>query len=230
MNERIGAAGGKAITLHNMAGIHAAQGDPEVALELYRQSLDIKERIGDARGKAATLANISQLQHGAGEYESAFACLRESAAIFAGIRACRDLARVLLDLGATAPSGGIVYVAQASWLSAAVAVDLAEAVMAGVLLNSHLGASHPVSLPSALMAVDQCQRRETHPEHARLQAVSASLLQACLDARGAPSEQAAAWLMERNLTEGARIATALRQEVEQLVPEDGWLFDRRRLG
>lgn len=38
-----------------MANIRVAQGDPEAAMDLYRQSVEIYERIGDARGKAATV-------------------------------------------------------------------------------------------------------------------------------------------------------------------------------
>ncbi len=52
---------GKAVTLNNMAGVIADQGDIEQALQLWNQSLELCERIGDVQGKAATLANMAYI-------------------------------------------------------------------------------------------------------------------------------------------------------------------------
>ena len=45
-----------------MANVAVTRGDLDGALDLYRQSLDIKERLGDAQGKAATLVMMGQGQ------------------------------------------------------------------------------------------------------------------------------------------------------------------------
>lgn len=49
------------MTLNNMAGVIADQGDIEQALQLWNQSLELCERIGDVQGKAATLANMAYI-------------------------------------------------------------------------------------------------------------------------------------------------------------------------
>ncbi|MBM3739875.1 MAG: tetratricopeptide repeat protein, partial [Acidobacteria bacterium] len=45
--------------VHNLAGLEEQQGNVTRALELWRESLDVKERIGDEQGKAATLHQMA---------------------------------------------------------------------------------------------------------------------------------------------------------------------------
>ncbi|MDQ6948527.1 MAG: tetratricopeptide repeat protein, partial [Actinomycetota bacterium] len=220
---------GKAAVLHQMAGIVAAQGEPEAAMELYRRSLEITERIGDAEGKAATLANIGSVQADAGDIEGAMASLRQSAAILAGIGAWPDLAQVIANVGALAQQDGVLYLAQAAWLVTAVHVEANLALNVAAALVQEFGPEHETSLLLSLHALAGTQQAERHHQHEQLLGMASGLVGACLQARSVPLDQANTWLTERGLADLGVIVERLRPGLEALVPEDRWLFDRAQL-
>ncbi len=61
-----------------MANVAVTRGDLDGALDLYRQSLDIKERLGDAQGKAATLHQMANVAVTRGDLDGALDLYRQS--------------------------------------------------------------------------------------------------------------------------------------------------------
>ena len=214
--------------LHNMANFRAAQGEPEAAMDLYRQSLEIKERIGDARGKAATLANIGFIQAGAGETPSAMESLHQSASILATIGAWPDLATVLANLGAMASEDGVVYLAQVAWLASAVQVPITVALNAAGAIVSDVGPGDETALFVSLHALAVSQQASGHGQHEQILKAASGLVGACLHARGVEGEEANNWLAGRGLLDLGVIIVGLRTGVEAWVPEDRWMFERAR--
>jgi len=70
--------GEKSATLHNLAGLEAQRGDPERALQLWQQSLEIEERIGNVKGKAATLHQMAGVIAQRGDPERALRLWQQS--------------------------------------------------------------------------------------------------------------------------------------------------------
>ncbi|HYP42556.1 MAG TPA: tetratricopeptide repeat protein, partial [Candidatus Nitrosocosmicus sp.] len=64
----VGDKDGISRTLNNMAGVHYNKGDPNQALNLYNQSLNLAKELGDQYGMCQTLNNISAIYHNKGEY------------------------------------------------------------------------------------------------------------------------------------------------------------------
>ena len=67
-----------ALLLHTQGQFKADLGDLDGALDLYRQSLDIKERLGDAKGKAATLHAMANVAVTRGDLDGALDLYRQS--------------------------------------------------------------------------------------------------------------------------------------------------------
>jgi tetratricopeptide (TPR) repeat protein len=68
----------RAAILHNMANLLAWQGQIERAMDLWRQSLEIKEQIGEARGKASTLHSMAGVLAQQGKIDRAMDLWRQS--------------------------------------------------------------------------------------------------------------------------------------------------------
>jgi len=81
--------------LFNYAFLIAQQGEIDTALDLYRQSLQIKEQINDVQGKAATLHAMAGIVAQQGEIDTALDLYRQSLQILEQINDVRGKAATL---------------------------------------------------------------------------------------------------------------------------------------
>ena len=80
-HERLGDLRGQSASLHALAIIERAQGNPAEARRLLQQSLGIKERLGDLRGQAASLHELAIIESDQGNPAEARRLLQQSLGI-----------------------------------------------------------------------------------------------------------------------------------------------------
>jgi tetratricopeptide (TPR) repeat protein len=61
----------RSTTLHQLAMIHQYRGEYDMAVKLYKESLEIKRKLGDQRSISVTLQNLGIIHEGKGEYDEA---------------------------------------------------------------------------------------------------------------------------------------------------------------
>ena len=97
--EGLGDKRSRAVTLGDIANIHASRGDVHKALELHEEELRTYEAIGDVDSKAATLWEISQIEINDRKWQEAKNHLAESYAIVLKLGRLDGICMVGLSLG-----------------------------------------------------------------------------------------------------------------------------------
>ncbi|MEH2243929.1 tetratricopeptide repeat protein, partial [Nostoc sp.] len=228
--EQIGDVKGKATTLNNMALVFAQQGDIPRAIALYEQSLEISEQIGDVKGKAATLNNMALVFAQQGDIPRAIALYKEVAATLAQIRAYSDLVTVLSNLGLTDESNGLVYLAQAIWLTLRIQAPLADTIQLIRALYNTVPQGDELEALLGATAMFFCNYRgENHPQLEELQNVSFKMISGAASTQGIETQEAfEAWYVQLRLNDQEYFLPRLNQRLEKIVG-DGWLFDRSQV-
>ena len=228
--ERIGDVGGKAATLNNMALVIAQRGDISRAITLWQQSLETYERISDVRGKATTLGNLAYWAGETGDKARELDLNLQAASAFAQVRAYGDLVRVLGNLGVADESNGLVYLAQAIWLTLRIQAPL------GNTIHLICGLYHAVSQGDEMKALLGttalffCNSRgEGHPQLEELQDLSLTMLLGAAGAQGIETQAAFhTWFVQQRLNDPEYFLPRLTQRLEEIVGDE-WLFDRSQV-
>ncbi|MEE8169566.1 MAG: tetratricopeptide repeat protein, partial [Phycisphaerae bacterium] len=227
LSEQIGDVQGKAATLHEMAGVIAEHGDWDRAMELWNESLKLKERIGYVQGKAVTLANMAWAARTKGDRKRERELNLQAAAALAQARAWLDLVTVLGNLGTSDDADGGSFLAQALWLILRVDAPLEHAVTIPAAFVRKVGPEAAAAPLAATYATYLVQTRgKDHPKREELGKGAVNTLGACAEARKVPSEKILEWFKAERLGDPNHFIPRLREELEKLVPEDDWLFDR----
>ncbi|MBP5973427.1 tetratricopeptide repeat protein [Brasilonema sp. CT11] len=237
--EQIGDVAGKATTLGNMADVIAQQGDIDSAIALWQQSLELYEQIGDVAGKAATLANLAYWAGETGEKARQLDLNLQAASAFAQVRAYGDLVTVLNNLGLTADEiNGLVYLAQAIWLTLRIQAPLANTITLIRALYDAVPQGDELEALLGTTALFFCNLRgEGHPQLEELQELSFEMLSDAAVAQGIETQEAFdTWFVQQRLNDREYFLPRLIQRLEEIVgvyPErsrrDGWLFDRSQV-
>ncbi|MEB3181032.1 MAG: tetratricopeptide repeat protein, partial [Nostocaceae cyanobacterium] len=227
LTETIGNVRGKAASLHQLAGIYAQQGDVTKAIALYSESLQLKETIGDVQGKAATLANMAALAFKQGDINRALELLKQSAQTLALAKAYIDLLTVLNNLSVADETNGLVYLAQATWLSLRIYAPIVKTINLIRALFNTVPQGNELEALLASTALYFCQvRGEGHPELESLQERSWEMISFAADAQGITTPEAFhTWFTQQQLNEPEYFLPRLAQHLEAIVG-DGWLFER----
>jgi tetratricopeptide (TPR) repeat protein len=227
----IGDVQGEAATLSNMAGVIAQQGDIPRALNLWQQSLQLERGIGDVQGEAATLASMAYYAGETGEKARQLQLNLQAAQGFGQVQAYIDLAIVLSNLGVSAESNNIVYLAQTVWLSLKIHTPLEDTIQRMVYLYQQVSQGDELQALLATTAQFFCQiHGEGHPQLEELQQLSSKMLIAAAGAQGIETQEAFdAWIIQQQLNNPEFFLPRLSQCLEVIVG-DGWLFEREGLG
>ncbi|MEI2578911.1 tetratricopeptide repeat protein [Scytonema sp. PRP1] len=228
--ERIGDVGGKAVTLNNMALLIAQQGDIQRAIALWEQSLELIERIGDVGGKAVTLANLAYWAGETGDKAKELDLNLQAASAFAQVRAYGDLVTVLGNLGVADESNGLVYLAQAIWLTLRIQAPLADTIQIIHALYNTVPQGDELEALLGRTALFFCNSRgEGHPQLEELQKLSFRMLSAVVRAQGIETQEVFdSWLAQQSLNEPEYFLPQLTQRLEEIVGDE-WLFDRSQV-
>ncbi|MEH1797542.1 tetratricopeptide repeat protein, partial [Nostoc sp.] len=230
IKEQIGDVKGKAATLNNMAQVFANQGDIPRAIALWEQSLEIKEQIGDVKGKATTLNNMAGVFAQQGDIPKAIALLKQVVATFAQISAYSNLVTVLGNLGVTDESNGLVYLAQAIWLTLRIQAPLGDAIQLIRILYNKVPQGDELEAVLGATAMFLCNSRgEGHPQLEELQEDSFKIILGAANAQGIETQEAFGnWVVQQRLNDPEYFLPRLNQRLEEIVG-DGWLFDRSQV-
>ncbi|WP_248277324.1 tetratricopeptide repeat protein [Brasilonema octagenarum] len=230
INERIGNLQGKAATLHNMAGVIAQQGDIEKALSLCHQSLEIYERIKNVQGKAATLYKMAYLVGKTGDKVKKLDLYSQAARLLARAGAYTNLVGVLGSVALADESNGLVYLAQAIWLTLRIQAPLANTI--AIIRAFHNAVPQGDELKALLgtTALFFCRRRgEGHPQLEKLQKLSVRMISGAAGAQGIETQEAFdTWYVQQRLNDPEYFLPRLTQRLEELVGNE-WLFDRSQV-
>lgn len=226
LTEQIGDLKGKATTLQAMARIHADQGQVEEAFAGCRKAQRLCEQAGDVQGQAVTLANMAWLAGQQGDAIHQASLNREAAAVLAEARVWSDLFAVLIDLGATEEPDAEGYDAQALWLGLRASAASDRAVEAAVRLAVKAGLGHAMSPRLAGYAAMLQALAGEHAGTGEMAEIGLRVLAGTAQARGIVPEDFGAWLEREGLVEAHQLLPALSADLEALVPEGEWLFDR----
>jgi tetratricopeptide (TPR) repeat protein len=226
ISEQIGNVQLKATTLSNMALIFAQQGDIPKAIALWEQDLEISEQIGDVQGKAATLNNMAQVFAQQGDIPKAIALYEQVVSTLAQISAYSDLVTVLSNLGLTDESNGLVYLAQAIWLTLRIQAPLSQTIQLINSLYNKVPQGDELEAVLGATAIFFCNSRgEGHPQLEKLQEDSFKIISGAANAQGIETEEALAnWFVQQRLNDPEYFLPRLNQHIEEIVG-DGWLFD-----
>jgi tetratricopeptide (TPR) repeat protein len=226
IKEAIGDVKGKATTLNNMAGVIAQQGDIARAIAFYEQDLEISEQIGDVKGKALTLANIAYWTGETGDKARELELNLQAALALTQVCAYVDLVTVLTSLGVTDESNGLVYLAQAIWLTLRIRVSLAHTIQLIHALYNAVPQGDELEALLGATAMFFCNRRgEGHPQLEEFQDRSSNMISGAADAQGIEMQEAFnTWIVQQRLNDPKYFLPRLNQRLEEIVG-DGWLFD-----
>lgn len=112
----------RAKALHTAGNLADTQGDYEVALAYYNESLKIYRELGDRRGAARPLNGLGLVSFGQGDFDTARSFLEESLAIKRELADPSSISIALNNLGLVAHSQGDYKTARA-YLGESLAVD-----------------------------------------------------------------------------------------------------------
>ncbi|MEH2123400.1 tetratricopeptide repeat protein [Nostoc sp.] len=231
IKEGIGDVKGKAVTLNNMARVIAQQGDIARAIALWEQSLEICEHIGDAKGKATTLSNMAYVAGETGDKARELELNLEAALALAHVRAYGDLVTVLSDLGLTDQSNGLVYLAQAIWLTLRIQAPLADTIQLIRVLYNRVPQGDELKAVLGATAIFFCHRPadEGNPQLQEFQKRSFKMIAGTAGVQGIETQEAFdAWFTQQRLNDPEYFLRRLNQRLEEIVG-DGWLFDRSQV-
>ncbi|MEH1826011.1 MAG: CHAT domain-containing protein [Nostoc sp.] len=228
ISEQIGDVKGKATTLNNMAQVIADQGDIPRAIALYEKSLEIKEQIGDVKGKAATLANMAYWAGETGDKVRQLELNLQAVSALTQVRAYSDLVTVLSNLGLTDESNGLVYLAQAIWLTLRIQAPLGQTIQLIRVLYNKVPRGDELEAVLGATAMFFCSRRgEGHPQLEELQEDSFKIILGAASAQGIETQEAFdTWFPQQ--IDPEYFLPRLNQRLEEIVG-DGWLFDRSQV-
>ncbi|MEH2411181.1 CHAT domain-containing protein [Nostoc sp.] len=217
---------GKATTLHEIAGLKAEQGDISGAIAFYEQSLQIEEDINDDLEKAATLVNQSYWAAETGDQAKELDYNLQAAVTLAKIRAYINLVTVLTNLGVADESNGLVYLAQAIWLTLKIQPPLAETIELINVLYNRVPQGDELEALLGATAIFFCNYRgEGDPQLEELQECSFEIISGAADSQGIETEERFnTWFTQQRFNDPEYFLPRLNQRLEEIVG-DGWLFD-----
>ncbi|MFN6460943.1 MAG: tetratricopeptide repeat protein [Nostoc sp. DedVER02] len=230
ISEQIGDVKGKATTLNNMAGVFRQQGDIPKAIALYEQDLEISEQIGDVKLKATTLNNMAQVIAQQGDIPKAIALYEQVVSTLAQISAYGNLVTALSNLSLTDESNGLVYLAQAVWLTLRIQAPLGQTIRLIRGLYNRVRQGDELKAVLGATARFFCNYRgEGHPQLEELQEHSFKMIAGAANAQGIETQEAfGAWFTQQKLNDPEYFLPRLKQRLEEIVG-DGWLFDRSQV-
>jgi tetratricopeptide (TPR) repeat protein len=221
---------GRASTLYEMGWVISQQGNIPRALELWQQSLELEKQIGNVRGRAATLMHIAWAAGMHGDTVRERELSLQAASDFASVHAWPNLGVALHNLGTANESDAARYLAQAQWLILRIHLPVPNSVGIAAALAYKVGAQHPLAPSAAAYAVFLLKTRgQDHPQHEELKELILGVLTACAAVRQIPEDKIPDWMEAEGLNDPARFGPALEHALEEIVGEDGWLFDRTLL-
>ncbi|MGF2012047.1 CHAT domain-containing protein [Nostoc sp. DedVER01b] len=220
----------KATTLNNMAVVFADQGNIPKAIALWEQNLEISEQIGDVKLKATTLNNMAQVIAQQGDIPKAIALYEQVVSTLAQISAYGNLVTALSNLSLTDESNGLVYLAQAVWLTLRIQAPLGQTIRLIRGLYNRVRQGDELKAVLGATARFFCNYRgEGHPQLEELQEHSFKMIAGAANAQGIETQEAfGAWFTQQKLNDPEYFLPRLKQRLEEIVG-DGWLFDRSQV-
>jgi hypothetical protein len=193
---------------------------------LWQQSLETLERIGDVQGKAATLANMAYNAGEAGDRARQLDLNLQSAQALGQIRAYGDLVTVLSNLGLTAESNALSYLAQSFWVTLRIQPPLTDAINLLTILYQEVPRADELEALLAAYALALCaQRGQGHPQLAQLREHAGKLMTGAAGAQGITTQDAFDdWFTQQQLNDPAVFLPRLSQRLEALI-DNQWAFD-----
>ncbi|OYD89792.1 hypothetical protein CDG76_33865 [Nostoc sp. 'Peltigera membranacea cyanobiont' 210A] len=225
IKEQIGDIKGKAATLGNIAQVIAQQGDIPRAIALWEQDLEISEQIGDVKGKATTLNNMASFAGKTGDKVRQLELNLQAVSALIQVRAYSDLVTVLSNLGVADESNGLVYLAQAIWLTLKIQAPLEQSIRLIRVLYNKVPQGDELKALLGATAMFFCSRRgEGHLQLEELQKDSFKIILDAASAQGIETKEAFdTWFTQQ--IDPEYFLPRLNQRLEEIVG-DGWLFDR----
>lgn len=141
-----------------------------------------------------------------------------------------DLVTVLTSLGVTDQSNGLVYLAQAIWLTLRIQASLANTINPiRALYNAVPQGDELEALLGATARFFCNYRGEGHPQLEELQKSSFEMIAgAAVGQRIETQEAFDNWYVQQRLNDPEYFFPRLNQRLEEIVG-DGWLFDRSQV-
>ncbi|MEH2275859.1 MAG: CHAT domain-containing protein [Nostoc sp.] len=228
--EHIGEFKDKATILNNMANAIVNQGDIEQGLSLLDQSLNINKDVGNILGQADNLANIGYVAGKTEDIPRQIELYLQAVELFAQVKAYGHMATVLSYLGVVDESNGLVYLAQAVWLTLRIQAPLADTIQLIRVLYNRVPQGDELEALLGTTAMFFCNyQSEGHPQLEELQERSFEMISGAVDAQGIDTQEAFdAWFVQRRLNDPEYFLPRLNQRLEEIVG-DGWLFDRSQV-
>ncbi|MEH2302597.1 MAG: tetratricopeptide repeat protein [Nostoc sp.] len=228
--EHIGEFKDKATILNNMANAIVNQGDIEQGLSLLDQSLNINKDVGNILGQADNLANIAYVAGKTGDIPRQIELNLQAVELFAQVKAYGHMATVLGYLSVADRSYGLVYLAQAIWLSLQIQYPLADSI--GLIFDLYTKVPKCDELKALLgtTAFYLCLiQDESYPKLQEFQIISIKMLLEAAINKGIDIKQAyTIWYVQQRLNDPEYFLPQLNQRLEEIVG-DGWLFDRSQV-
>jgi tetratricopeptide (TPR) repeat protein len=225
--ERIGDVDGQAATIGQIGLACDRAGQLDEAEARWTESLALHRRHGDASGAAAMLALLANAAWRRGEHDRERALYREAIAAHVSVRAWPDVAGLLEEIDGATAAETLSYRAQGFWLCVQVEVSADQSLRLAEALVAMLGlaAAAAPRLAATVSALVEAAGDDA-PDATNLGRRCRELLRACAMARGVDEDRFRAWLIAEGLRRNKRVRAAAIEDLEGLVPEGRWLFER----
>ncbi len=215
--------------LGTIARAEEVLGFVQEAVTHYQQALDLcpEEELQE---KATTLNNMAGVFRQQGDIPKAIALYEQVVSTLVQISAYSNLVKVLGNLGVTDESNGLVYLAQAIWLTLRIQAPLVDTIQLIRILYNKVPQGDELEAVLGATAMFFCSRRgEGHPQLEQLQEDSFKIISGAAVAQRIETQEAFGnWFTQQRLNDPEYFLPRLNQRLEEIVG-DGWLFDRSQV-
>ncbi|MEH2206256.1 MAG: tetratricopeptide repeat protein [Nostoc sp.] len=228
--EHIGEFKDKATILNNMANAIVNQGDIEQGISLLDKSLNINKSVGNILGQAENLANIGCVAGKTGDISRQIELNLQAIELFAQVKAYGQMATVLRYIGIIDKSNGLVYLAQAIWLTLRIQAPLGDTIeLIRALYDAVLQGDELEALLGTTAILFCKHQSEGYPQLEELQEHSFKMILGAAGVQGIDTQEAFdTWVVQQRLNDPEYFLPRLNQRLEEIV-EDAWLFDRSQV-
>lgn len=229
-NERIKCIDGMSASYIQVAQIHFSQGRIDESCISFEIGLKLSVETGNLRIQAAALAGLASIAGKNGDESKQLHFNCEAAAALAKIQAWTSLHVVISNIASATDGDKARILSQAVSIGMRAFVHPTNALMIAIRLTKWLGFGSTLAYRTAAYAAMLQTLAGEQVSTGEMAGIGFRVLVACAGERGITTQEAfEAWVEREGLNDPHRLLPALSAELEALVPEAEWLFDRALL-
>jgi tetratricopeptide (TPR) repeat protein len=218
----------EAAALHQMAMIYTNQEKWQKALQSCKDSRTIDLEIGNKQGEAASFNEMGYIVGKQGDTAQREEFYIAAAQVYAEIGDYSGLVAMLCNLGVTAETQSLTYLAQALWITLRLTTNLGATITLIEEIYQRIPTGDPMEALLGAVALYFC-KDSPHPEQAHIQERSFGLLaHTAKHQEITTQDQFDEWIVQNQLNDPNYYLPALNALLVEIIGGN-WLFDPQQV-